>query len=151
MCSINGSQAVKNTGNANVETKGFYRYKATNGIKRHLAVDTLGFASAKPSKQEKAAAEKSRFMPAIARWVIERANAWMERCKILVKNYERTLPNATTKLNLFRLRRSSKSMTDENQIYIITEVKETEETANEPIDNKYPTVFLRLFIRLQSC
>lgn len=163
------SQAVKNTCNASVATKGFCRYKATNGIKRHLAVDTLGFPffthctpanvsddagliemlsinidyfrskpvnipkitilldhgyhpkklrealekvypqimrkirfelSAKPSKQEKAVAGKSGFVPAIARWVVERSNAWMERCKILVKNYERTLPNATTKLNL---------------------------------------------------
>jgi Transposase DDE domain len=33
---------VKNTCNASVETKGFCFYKATNGIKRHLAVDTLG-------------------------------------------------------------------------------------------------------------
>ena len=160
---------MKNTCNAGVETKGFCLYKATNGIKRHLAVDTLGFPffthctpanvsddaglieiltlnidyfrskpvnipkitilldhgyhpnklkealeiiypqimrkirfelSAKPSKQEKAASGKSGFVPAIARWVVERSNAWMERCKILVKNYERTLPNATTKLNL---------------------------------------------------
>ncbi|MEO1508778.1 MAG: DDE transposase, partial [Cyanobacteria bacterium J06633_23] len=37
------SQAVKNTCNASVETKGFCAYKATNGIKRHLAIDTLGF------------------------------------------------------------------------------------------------------------
>ena len=37
------SQAVKNTCNASVESKGFCFYKATNGIKRHLAVDTLGF------------------------------------------------------------------------------------------------------------
>lgn len=37
------SQAVKNTCNASVESKGFCSYKATNGIKRHLAVDTLGF------------------------------------------------------------------------------------------------------------
>ena len=37
------SQAVKNTCNASVETKGFCFYKATNGIKRHLAVDSLGF------------------------------------------------------------------------------------------------------------
>ena len=37
------SQAVKNTCNAEVETKGFCFYKSTNGIKRHLAVDTLGF------------------------------------------------------------------------------------------------------------
>ncbi|MEG3880313.1 transposase [Microcoleus sp. herbarium7] len=56
--------------------------------------------STKPSKQEKAVTGKSGFVPAIARWVIERSNAWMERCKILVKNHERTLANATTKLNL---------------------------------------------------
>ena len=37
------SQAVHNTCNASVESKGFCFYKATNGIKRHLAVDTLGF------------------------------------------------------------------------------------------------------------
>jgi transposase len=37
------SQAVKNTCTAGKETKGFCMYKATNGIKRHLAVDTLGF------------------------------------------------------------------------------------------------------------
>lgn len=37
------SQAVKNTCTASVESKGFCFYKATNGIKRHLAVDTLGF------------------------------------------------------------------------------------------------------------
>ncbi len=54
----------------------------------------------KPSKQQKAEQGKSGFVPAIARWLIERSNAWMERCKILVKNFERTLANATTKLNL---------------------------------------------------
>ena len=37
------SQAVKNTCNASIESKGFCVYKATNGIKRHLVVDTLGF------------------------------------------------------------------------------------------------------------
>lgn len=37
------SQAVKNTCNASIESKGFCKYKATNGIKRHLAVDSLGF------------------------------------------------------------------------------------------------------------
>lgn len=163
------SQAVKNTCNASVASKGFCGYKSTNGIKRHLAVDTLGFPffthctkasqsdnagliemltqkidyfrakpvnipkitilldhgyhpaklqaalekvypqimrkvrfelSAKLSKPEKAAVGKSGFIPAVARWVVERSNAWMERCKILVKNYERTLPNATAKLNL---------------------------------------------------
>jgi transposase len=157
-----------------VDSKGFCFYKATNGIKRHLAVDTLGFPffthctkanvsddagliemltlnidyfrskpvhvpkitilldhgyhiahliaelekvyppimtkirfqlSTKPSTQEKAAQGKSGFVPAVARWVIERANAWMERCKILVKNFERTLDNATTKINLCFVRR----------------------------------------------
>jgi hypothetical protein len=36
------SQAVKNTCNADVDSKGFCFYKESNGIKRHLAVDTLG-------------------------------------------------------------------------------------------------------------
>jgi Transposase DDE domain len=163
---------VKNTCNAEVDSKGYCFYKATNGIKRHLAVDTLGFPffihctpanvtddvglvemltlnidyfkakpvnipkitilldhgyhldyltkaleqvypqimtkirfelSTKPSKQEKAEG-KSGFVPAIARWVIERLKAWMERCKILVKNFERTLANATTKINLCFIR-----------------------------------------------
>ena len=135
------SQAVKNTCTASVDSKGFCFYKATNGIKRHLAVDTLGFPffthctpanvsddagllemltlnmdyfkskpvnipqitilldhgyhidylsealeqvypeimtkirfelSTKPSQQEKAAQGKSGFVPAVARWVIER-------------------------------------------------------------------------------
>ncbi|WP_439637777.1 transposase [Gloeomargarita lithophora] len=162
------SQAVKNTCNAGIESKGYCFYKATNGIKRHLAVDTLGFPffthctpanvaddvglvemltlnmdyfqakpvtipkitilldrgyhidyltkelekiypqimtkirfelSKKPSKQG-----KSGFVPAMARWVIERSNAWMERCKSLVKNFERTLANANTKINLCFIR-----------------------------------------------
>jgi hypothetical protein len=36
-------QAVKNTCNASVESKGFCFYKSANGIKRNLAIDTLGF------------------------------------------------------------------------------------------------------------
>ena len=56
--------------------------------------------SKKHSKQEKEEQGKSGFIPAIARWVIERSNAWMEHCKILVKNHERTLKNATAKMNL---------------------------------------------------
>jgi transposase len=43
---------------------------------------------------------KSGFIPAIARWVVERSNAWVERCKILVKNYERTLGMRCVKMNL---------------------------------------------------
>lgn len=37
------SQAVKNTCNASVTSIGYCFYKSTNGIKRHLAVDNLGF------------------------------------------------------------------------------------------------------------
>jgi len=40
---IIASQAVKHTCHARVDAKGFCFYKATNGLKRHLAVDTLGF------------------------------------------------------------------------------------------------------------
>jgi transposase len=167
------SQAVKNTCNASVDSKGFCHYKATNGIKRHLAVDSLGFPffthctkasvtddqgliemlitnidyfrekpldlpkttimldhgyhpdkiqaaleavypeimtkiqfelSAKPSKAEKAAQGKSGFVPVAVRWVVERSNAWVERCKNLVKNFEWTLEHARSKLNLCFIR-----------------------------------------------
>ena len=167
------SQAVQNTCNAAVDLKGFCFYKSTYGIKRHLAVDTLGFPflthctpanvsddvgliemltshldycrskpvnsskitllldhdyhpeklkreleavypqimqqiafelSAKPSKQEKAAQGKSGFIPAVGWWVVKRSNAWMERSKIFVKNFEKTPSNATSKLNLCFIR-----------------------------------------------
>lgn len=163
------SQAVKNTCNAGIESKGFCFYKATNGIKRHLAVDSLGLPffshctkanvsddqgliemlsnnidyfkskpvnipkitilldngyhpekirqeltnvypqimtkirfelSPKPSKAQKKEQGKTGFVPVKARWVIERTNSWMERCKSLVKNFEKTLEHATTKVNL---------------------------------------------------
>ena len=167
------SQAVKNTCNASIESKGYCFYKSTNGIKRHLAVDTLGFPffthgtkaslsddaaliemltknigyfkskpvnvpkitilldhgyhpdhlttelkkvypqiltkikfelSEKPSKKQKEERGQSGFVPVKARWVIERSNAWMERCKTLIKNFERTLDNATAKMNLCFIR-----------------------------------------------
>ena len=163
------SQATKNTCNAEKESSGFCFYKATNGIKRHLAVDSLGFPffthctkanisddqgliemftnnidyfkskpldipmitilvddgyhpmmimielekvypeiatkikfeqSPKISKVEKIQQGITGFVPVKMRWVVERSNAWVERCKILVKNYERTLLNAVAKLNL---------------------------------------------------
>ena len=173
------SQAVKNTCNAAKETSGFCFYKNTNGIKRHLAVDTTGLPffthctpanisddqgliemltvnidyfkskpmnvpkitivldngyhpnkiitaltkvypnimrkikiqlSPKPSKMEKEKRGKTGFVPVAARWIIERSNAWMERCKILVKNYEKTLKNANTKIQLCFLRIALKSL-----------------------------------------
>jgi transposase len=151
----------------------FCHYKCTNGIKRHLAVDTLGFPffshctkanvsddqgliemlshhldyfrvkpvnipkttilldngyhpdkiatalqaiypqimtkirlqlAPKPSKAEKAAQGKTGFIVVATRWIIERTNAWVERCKSLVKNFERTLTHATAKLNLCFIR-----------------------------------------------
>lgn len=167
------SQAVKNTCKASVESKRFCHYKCTNGIKRHLAVDTLGlpffthctkanvtddqgliemlthnlaYFRAKPlniakvtilldhgyhldltqsarqaiypqimtklrfqlapklTKAEKLAQGKLGFVPVTTRWVIERSYAWMERCKSLVKNFERTLSHARAKLNLCFIR-----------------------------------------------
>jgi hypothetical protein len=56
--------------------------------------------SKKPSKQEKETIGKTGFVLAVARWVVERSNAWMERCKSLVKNDERTLENALAKIDL---------------------------------------------------
>jgi len=166
------SQVVKNTCNASIASKGFCHYKSTNGIKRHLGVDTLGLpfmtnctkanvsddqgliemfeknmdyfrsrptdipkltilmdngyhpqkitvelekiypeimskiqfeVSPKPSKEKKQEG-KSGFVPVATRWIIERSNAWVERCKSLVKNFERTLDNAKAKLNLCFIR-----------------------------------------------
>lgn len=45
----------------------------------------------KPSKQQKDAQGKSGFVPVQARWVVERSNAWVERCESLVKNFEQNL------------------------------------------------------------
>jgi transposase len=164
---------VKNTCNASIESKGFCHYKCTNGIKRHLAIDTLGLPffthctkanvsddqgliemlscnedyfrakpvnlpkitilldhgyhpaqiiqalqqvypqimtkirfelAPKPTTAQKAAQGKMGFVPVATRWVVERSNAWMERCKSLVKNFERTLGHATAKLNLCFIR-----------------------------------------------
>lgn len=156
-----------------MKTKGFCHYKCTNGIKRHLAVDTLGLPffthctqanvtddqgliemlsnnldyfrrkpvnipkvtilldhgynpdkiskalqwlypqvmtklrfqlAAKPTKAQKTAQGKTGFVPMATRWIIESSNAWMERCKSLVKNFELTLDHATAKLNLCFIR-----------------------------------------------
>lgn len=56
--------------------------------------------SAKPSKAQGKQEGKTGFVPVKARWVIERTNSWMERGKSLVKNFERTLKHANTKISL---------------------------------------------------
>lgn len=167
------SQATKNTCNASVESKGYCYYKATNGIKRNLAVDSLGFPffthctkanvsddqgliemfakninyfkakpvnipkitvlvdhgyhpehltnelekiypqimtkirfklAPKPTREEKAAQGKSGFVVIPMRWIVERSNAWVERCRSLVKNFDRTLGNANARLKLCFIR-----------------------------------------------
>lgn len=60
--------------------------------------------SPKPSKAEKEAQGKSGFVPVATRWIVERSNAWIERCKSLVKNFEWTLDHARAKLNLCFIR-----------------------------------------------
>lgn len=161
-CLIVDSQAVKNTCNASKDSKGFCRYKATNGIKRHLAVDSLGFpfmvhcTKANVSDDQgliemllkhqtflenipegeqvtllldngyhvnfimnvlrqsiphlidkirleyapKIAKKKKQngFTPVATRWIVERSFAWLERAKSLVKNFERTLQHAESKI-----------------------------------------------------
>ncbi|MBW4553246.1 MAG: transposase [Aphanocapsa sp. GSE-SYN-MK-11-07L] len=58
----------------------------------------------KPTKADKAAQGKSGFVPIPQRWIIERSNAWVDRCNSLVKNFERTLEHANTKLKLCFIR-----------------------------------------------
>lgn len=60
--------------------------------------------SPKPSKAQKQAKGQSGFVPVAARWVIERSNSWVDRCKSLVKNFNRTLTLANTKLQLCFIR-----------------------------------------------
>ncbi|WP_416212374.1 IS5/IS1182 family transposase [Nostoc sp. DedQUE09] len=67
--------------------------------------------SAKPTIAEKEASGKSGFVPVAARWVIERSNAWVERCKSLVKNFDRTLARANAKLKLCFIRLMLKRLT----------------------------------------
>lgn len=163
------SQAVKNTSTAGTESKGYCFYKSTNGIKRHLAVDTLGlpffthctkanvaddiglvemfkknlkyFAqrtvdmpkltvlmdsgyhvehittllknecpsilghidlkiSPKVSREKKELKGEKGFIPIAKRWIVERTNSWVEKCRALVKNCEKNLFRSNFKLDL---------------------------------------------------
>jgi transposase len=58
----------------------------------------------KLSKAEKAAQGKSVFVVIPMRWIVARSNAWVERCKSLVENFDRTLANAEARLNLCFIR-----------------------------------------------
>lgn len=86
---------------------GYHPEKITQELKKiYPAIMTkIRFElSPKPSKVEKKQQGKTGFVPVKARWVIERTNSWMERCKSLSKNFERTLNNATAKINLCFIR-----------------------------------------------
>jgi transposase len=72
--------------------------------------------SPKPSKQQKTAQGKSGFVPVKARWIVERSNAWVERCKSLVKNFERTLAHANEKLKLCFVRLLSKRLATSHSV-----------------------------------
>jgi transposase len=169
------SQAVKNTDSADIETKGFCHYKATNGIKRHLCVDVLGtpfFVTCTPanvtdddgfvqivkeninffvslpvtssgstltilldsgynkssiekkiqaiypdilskivieiapkiSPEEKKARGLSGFIVIYKRWVVERSNSWMEKCRLLWKNCESQLSTSVAEIKLCFIR-----------------------------------------------
>lgn len=60
--------------------------------------------ASKPTQAQKAAQGKTGCVPVATRWIVERSNAWVERCKSLVKTFERTLDHATAKLNLCFIR-----------------------------------------------
>ena len=169
------SQAVKNTDTADIETKGFCHYKATNGIKRHLCVDVLGTPffvvctpanisdddgfiqivkenldffielpeisdeyaltilldsgynkkniekklkiiypqilskvkieiSPKVSREEKEKQGISGFVVIYKRWIVERSNSWMEKCRLLWKNCQAKLTTSVAEIKLCFIR-----------------------------------------------
>ncbi|MEG4240900.1 transposase, partial [Microcoleus sp. Pol14C6] len=49
----------------------------------------------KPTITQKQQQGQTGFVVIPTSWVIERSNAWVERCKSLVKNFDGTLENAT--------------------------------------------------------
>jgi transposase len=44
------------------------------------------------------------FKPVHKRWVVERTNSWFEKCRILLKNVEKTFTSSVTKLQLCSVR-----------------------------------------------
>jgi len=64
----------------------------------------------KPTKTEKTQKGISGFMPVHKRWIVERSNAWMERCKALIKNFELTLDRAVCKIHLCFIRLALKAI-----------------------------------------
>lgn len=169
------SQAVKNTDTADISTKGFCRYKSTNGIKRHLCVDVLGtpfFVTCTPanisddegflkifrenmnfftslpviskehsltilfdsgynksniekkmkllypdilskiiieiapkiSPEEKKEKGLTGFIVIFKRWIVERSNSWMEKCRLLWKNCESQLSTSIVEIKLCFIR-----------------------------------------------
>jgi hypothetical protein len=44
------------------------------------------------------------FKPVHKRWVVERTNSWFEKCRILLKNVEKTLESSVAKLQLCSIR-----------------------------------------------
>ena len=44
------------------------------------------------------------FKPVHKRWVVERTNAWFEKCRILLKNVEKTLTSSVSKLQICSIR-----------------------------------------------
>lgn len=86
-----------------IENAGIIR-KALQTIYPQVMTKIRYWLAPKPTKVEKIAQSKTGFVPITKRWIVERLNAWMERCKSLVKNFERTPSHATAKLNLCFIR-----------------------------------------------
>ena len=60
--------------------------------------------STKMSRKIKEELDLKGFVPVHKRWIVERTNSWVDKCKSLTRNFEKTLSNACYKLQLCFMR-----------------------------------------------
>jgi hypothetical protein len=64
----------------------------------------------KVSKEYKEKLGLKGFVPVALRWIVERSNSWMDKCKSMLRNFETTLARSSAKIQLCFIRLSIKQL-----------------------------------------